>query len=121
MFWHEAETNENFPIRRFVSTPSARWEIGLRPVLFGVRVSMSLNGSEGIELDYCCGQDQDEWFLYLGMICGLCIYLPEDIEPSQLRRLFPHQTIRPLSKDKRCQSALFSLSELLYRQSHEPN
>lgn len=90
-------------------------------MIFGARVSMGLNGDSCIELDYCCGQDQDEWFLYLGFICGLCLYLPESIEPEALRAIFPHQTKRPLSQDKKCVEALFALRDLLYRESHDPN
>lgn len=119
MFWQEAETTENFPIRRFISTPTARWELGLRPMIFGTRVSMGLNGEAGIELDYCCGQSQDEWFLYLGIIAGLCSFLPEDIEPGELRRLFPEQTIRPLRDDRKCVEALFALTDILRR--YDPN
>jgi hypothetical protein len=115
VFWQEAEVTENFPIRRFVSTPTARWELGLRPMLYGTRISMSLNGDGGIELDYCCGQHEDDWFLYMGMVAGLCLYLPESIEPHQLRRLFPQQTIRPLRQDRKCVDALFALAEVLKR------
>lgn len=115
MFWQEAETTENFPIRRFVSTPTARWQLGLRRMIFGTRISLGLNGDPGIELDYCCGQHQDDCFLYMGMIAGLCMFLPEEIEPAQLRRLFPHQTIRPLREDRECVEAFYALGDMLRR------
>lgn len=119
MFWQEDEPNENFPIRRFVSRPTARWEIGLTPMAFGVRIRMGINGDCGCTLDYCCGSNHDEWFLYLGIICGICIFIPEDIPERELSRLFPYQKVKPLSKDRECMDALWALRDELCRQSYD--
>jgi hypothetical protein len=125
MFWQEAEPNDTYPIRRFVSTPTARWEIGLRifheePSDSKVHlqpdacIAIALNGGK-VELEYNCGKYDAEWFLYLGLICGLCVFLPEDIDPKELRRIFPHQTISPLRNDRKCVEALFGLTDILQR------
>jgi hypothetical protein len=125
MFWQDAEPNDTYPIRRFVSTPSARWELGIRIIHdepFDSKmhlqpeacIAMSLSVGKA-ELEYSCGRDSDEWFLYTGLIAGLCVFLPEDIDPRELRRIFPHQTISPLRNDRKCVEALFALSDILRR------
>jgi hypothetical protein len=123
MFWQEAEPNDTYPIRRFVSTPSARWELGIRifredPCNYtkepDARIAMALTGGK-VELEYSCGKVSDEWFLYTGLIAGLCIFLPEEIDASELRRIFPHQTISPLRNDRKCVEALFALTDILRR------
>jgi hypothetical protein len=126
MFWQEAEPNDTYSIRRFVSTPTARWEIGIR--IFheepydqvktherpAACIAMALTGGK-VELEYSCGKDDAEWYFYCGLIAGLCFFLPEDIDPRELRRIFPHQTISPLRNDRKCVEALFGLTDILQR------
>lgn len=47
----------NYSIRRFVSE-NGRWELGITPVLFGVRIRAGLANNEWCVVDYCAG---DNW------------------------------------------------------------
>jgi hypothetical protein len=112
MRFHEVEPDENFPLRKFEST-GKRWEWGLAPMLFGVRVRVGQVGWPVCEVDYCCGPNSDEQSFWLGFISGLMMQLPEAITPRELCDLFPRQKIKPISLDKDCQEALFQLAETL--------
>jgi hypothetical protein len=120
MTFHEAEPDENFPIRKFEST-NHTWEWGLTPMLFGVRVRAGLVGSMACEVDYCCGPGSDEQMLWLGFLSGLMLQLPESITPAELTKLLPRQTVKPLSLDKECQEKLFKLAEHLAANSIRDN
>jgi hypothetical protein len=117
--FQSVETDENFPIRKMRSLPAGLWEIGLRPMLFGVRVSMSRTGSQFITLDYCAGDDPQMQLILLGFVCGLCVYLPEEISENDLRAIFPKETIKPIWKDKECLESLFKLGDALRARERE--
>lgn len=113
MMFETVEPDINFPIYRKRSLPAGLWEIGLTPMLFGVRVRMGQTDSTFVVLDYCIGPVMDIQFLWFGIICGICSYLPEEISENRLRALFPHQTIKPLALDPECVESLFTLRDRL--------
>lgn len=93
------------------------WEIGLRPMLYGVRVSVGrINPECGCALvytlDYCAGDDEDFLLNLLATLLILMTALPESILPQQLERLFPTYQIKPINKDPDCWKRLQQLARL---------
>jgi hypothetical protein len=115
MWFDCTEVDENFPLARFISEPLGRWEWGLVPMLFGTRIRVGLVGDGGPTLDYCCGSNRDEWFLFLGLISGHMMWLPEEITPQELLAIFPVQHKRPLDQDPVCREKLLALGSILER------
>lgn len=102
-----AEPNEKYPI---VRVQSATWEVGLYPVLFGVRVAANPLGAGGYALDYCAGADplmQVELFTLLVQILSR---YPDTLRYDEAHRLFPRWTRRPMVNDPECLAALRALA-----------
>jgi len=115
----EVEVNENYPIRRFQSE-GGLWEWGIRPMLFGFRVTIGqcespVLGVATIEADYCCGPELTSAMLWLGFISAILHQLPEEITAPELNRLFPKQRIKPLYEDPDCRAALEELAARVNR------
>lgn len=110
-----APDDENFPLAHLQSAPAGRWELGLVPMLFGVRVRVGLVGELGPELDYCAGADHAMQFLLLGLLSGYLLRLPEEISRYDLRALFPIQHKRPMVEDKECWGKILNLAEVISR------
>jgi hypothetical protein len=110
-----APDDENFPAAHLVSAPAGRWELGLVPMLFGVRVRVGLVGDLGPELDYCAGAERTMQMLLLGLITGYMACLPEEVTRYDLRALFPVQHKRPMDQDKECMGKLLELATVISR------
>ena len=119
MNFESVEPDENYPIRKCRSLPEGKWELGLTPMMFGVRIRASPPGSYGCSLDYCCGSDQDQIYFWFGFVMALFLMLPEDITQSELERLFPHQNVKPISLDKQLQSNLHELARILRKRENQ--
>lgn len=112
MIFHDAKTDENFPLRRLLSE-NDKWELGLVPMFFGVRVRLGIVGNGWCTLDYCAGAEPSEQLFLLGLVAGLLSWLPEETTEADISRVFPRQRIKPMRLDKECLERLFGLSETL--------
>lgn len=109
MKFTKAESNENFPLGRWVSENNV-WEIGFRPMLFGVRVSLGKVGSDWITLDYCAGDNQSFAFILFATVARILMALPETVTEQQLRQTFPAYTVKPIDRDPYCWERLKELA-----------
>jgi hypothetical protein len=99
----------NFPISRFVSE-NERWEVGLVPVLFGVRVRAGLVGSDWVNVDYCAGDNPTFALELLATILEIMTWLPEEITGGQVEAMMPAYHRRPIDKDE-CWPKLQAMAE----------
>ncbi|TXH09634.1 MAG: hypothetical protein E6R03_16450 [Hyphomicrobiaceae bacterium] len=98
MNFQSAPRTENYLIRRYVSE-HGRWEVGLSPVLFGVRVRASLVGEAWCDVDYCAG---DDWAFAAELLATVVIILesfPESVSGREVNRALPQWHARPINKD----------------------
>lgn len=98
MTFKPTKPTKNFPIFRAVSE-TERWEVGLVPVLYGVRVRAGLVGAAGVEIDYCAGDDRDFQFHLLVTIVSILSNLPETITERELQDMMPTYKVRPINHD----------------------
>jgi hypothetical protein len=110
MTFCDAPTDENFPLRHFLSE-GGTWELGLVPMLFGVRVRLGKVGNSWWTLDYCAGPVVAEQFFLLGVVAGTLYWVPEETSEAELGLIFPRQRIKPMSLDKECLEALLGLGK----------
>jgi hypothetical protein len=90
-------------VRRWTSE-SDRWEVGLYPVLYGVRVraglvNPTLGYAPSLSIDYCAGADEGFTLALLAVVVHLLSSLPETVTPGQVERLFPGYQVKPIDKD----------------------
>ena len=109
MIFQRAQPDENFPLRKLVSE-TGRWEMGFRPVLFGLQVIASRQGHESVALNYCAGGRLQDQLLLFAVILRLLERLPEEITEADLRRLLPRENRRPVTTDPECLAALLVLA-----------
>lgn len=93
------------------------WEISLRPMIYGVRVSVGrIESSRGYALfyvlDYCAGDDQAFLLNLWATIVILMTALPESITPRELKKLFPTYKVKPINRDPHCWEELQRLVKL---------
>ena len=110
MKFSPASTTENYPLLRLLSE-SGVWELGLVPMLFGVRVRFGLSADRiGYTSDYCAGADRNQIFLLLSVMTAILEDQPETISETQLRAMLPTYEIRPIFNDPTCFPALLELA-----------
>jgi hypothetical protein len=88
----------NFPISRFVSE-NERWEVGLVPVLFGVRVRAGIVGNNWVSVDFCAGDNPAFALELLATVIQIMSWLPENIAGAQVERMMPTWQRRPIDQD----------------------
>jgi hypothetical protein len=101
--------NENFALARFVSK-EGRWELGLRPMLFGVRASLGAVGAFGPCVDYCAGAKFEDQVTLLSALLTILENLPEEMTEKEMRNFFPEQRVRPMYNDPECWAKLSTLA-----------
>ena len=99
MTFSVAERDINFPIMRFVSE-NQRWEVGISPVLFGMRVRAGIVGSDWVHVDYCAGANRAFALLLLATVVEILSTLPEDISGGEVERMMPAWKRRPIDQDE---------------------
>jgi hypothetical protein len=109
MNFTKAESNQNFPAGRWVSENQI-WEIGFLPVMYGVRVKVSLVGSNWVTLNYCAGADKEFALILLATVTQILMALPESITEDEIHRLFPKFEIKPIDRDPYCWERLKELA-----------
>jgi hypothetical protein len=109
-------TDENFPLFKLVSTNN-RWEIGIRQMMFGVRVCGNLIGDTGYTFDYCAGNNPYFAANLIQTMLAIFDALPEDIKPRELRQMLPSFSVKPIDRDPTCWKELQKLAIELNQQA----
>lgn len=98
MKFTRAEPTGNFPKLRMVSEDGA-YEVGLYPVLFGVRIRAGRVNSPVCDIDYCAGADQLFQVMLLGTVVAILESLPNGTPSSEIRRMMPGFERKPINQD----------------------
>ena len=109
--------DENFALARFVSA-GEKWEVGLRPMLFGVRASLGLVGGIGPVVDYCAGPKFGDQVSVLAAFLTILEQLPEETTEKEMKRFFPYQKVKPMINDPECWGKLLALAGEDFAYSH---
>lgn len=98
MTFKKAPLCENFPISHWVST-GGQWEIGLYPMIFGVRVRCGRVGAGYVALDLCAGADPKFQLELLRCVMIVLIPVSEDILEAAMQAIFPRCDRKPINTD----------------------
>lgn len=105
MQFNSVEPDINYDIMKFRST-EGRWEMGLRSVLFGVRVRLSQVGSGWCVLDYCAGNDPGFALTLLAVVAKILERYQEEVSEATLENAFPGYERKPINRDPKCWNRL---------------
>lgn len=108
--FNKAEPNENFPIMRFEAEDGS-CEVGLTPMLFGVRVRAGDAGAGGVEIDYCAGKDSMFQLQLLAVVKSLIETFPVGTPMREIAKQLPTYKRRPINEDP-CWPALQRMLEV---------
>lgn len=75
------------------------WEIGIYPVLFGVRVRGGRVGCQGLDIDYCAGNDPVFLSQLLTTVMSILESFPETLTSQELHTLLPGYEKKPINLD----------------------
>jgi hypothetical protein len=103
------QPDENYPLCRAVSE-TGRWELGLVPMIYGVRVRAGLVGDGGCTVDYCAGADRGVQTRLLALVHAILCGQPEGLTHEALRVLLPTYARRPINLDPVCWGRLCELA-----------
>jgi hypothetical protein len=115
------DPDKNFSILKYIST-NHKWEIGIKPMMFGVRVCGSPVGSFGYTFEYCAGDNPTFAITLMQTMLAIFEALPEDIKEKEVKRLLPSYSVKPIDRDPNCWKALKKLEIDLNRPDliHQP-
>lgn len=111
MTFEQAETTDNFLLLRKVSA-GGRWELGLYPVMFGVRVRLGLCKMSWCTLDYCGGANPLDYMELLRRVQMILLGVPEEVSEAELCKLFPGFDVKPVILDEACWKKLGEMAAL---------
>jgi len=111
------DPDENFRFARFLSA-GGKWEVGLRPMLFGVRASLGQVGAFGPCVDYCAGDKFADQVNVLSALLTILEALPEELSEREMADYFPYQEVKPMRNDPECWAKLLSLAGEDFARSH---
>lgn len=112
MNFQRKEPNENLDIARWEST-QGNWQLGIRQVLFGVRVALYKTGNQWWTLDYCAGDDESFALLLLAVVAAILEKWPEEATERQFQDYFPRFEVKPINNDPACWEQLQALAGFL--------
>ena len=75
------------------------WRIGIKPVIFGVRVIAYHHDGVGPCVDYCAGSDLAFLARLFVVIYDIFSSLPEAITEREVIQLMPSYQVRPIDQD----------------------
>lgn len=102
------EPNENLDLWAMRSE-SGRFEIGVRRVIFGMRVNLSYPANMTYEIDYCAGK-KTLWALFIMQtIRRRLLTVDENEDLRIIRAMFPTQYHRPIDNDPKCLAHLLAI------------
>ena len=94
MVFHRVEPSSNHLSLRFTSD-TGRWELGLSPYQYGVRIRMGLTGRPPSVIDFCLGYETEIYSPVLLAVMKLLEKLPESATAEEIDTLFPWAGTRP--------------------------
>jgi len=109
MKFTRTDTDEHFSIARWESH-EGRWEAGLVPMLFGVRVRVGKVGACFVVIDYCAGADVRFQLELLITVFRILFAIDEQITEDQLAAMMPRYQKRPINLDP-CWEELLEMAE----------
>jgi hypothetical protein len=92
--FHRAEPSRDYLSLRFTSD-TGRWELGLSPYQYGVRIRMGLAGRPPSVIDFCLGFETEIYSPVLLAVMKLLEQLPESATAEEIDALFPWAGTRP--------------------------
>lgn len=99
MHFQAANLTDNYPLLRYVSE-GGQWEVGLVPMLFGVRVRAGRTDDPfTVALDYCAGADLKLQRQLLIAVIVIFTGIPEAATHRDVHRLFPECHVKPIDRD----------------------
>ena len=101
MKFTKTEPDENFDILRCVSENN-KWEIGMRRMLFGVRICGNPVGDCCYAFDYCAADDQIFAIELFATVVNILEKYPETTTARQLQDNFPRYEVKPINRDPYC-------------------
>lgn len=110
MHFSPAPPNEVFTEHRWLSE-TGRWELGLQPVIFGVRVQLALVGDMGPTLNYCAGANRGQILQLLVTVVQALERYPESSSRTEIAQAFPDYTIKPIFNDPTCWTRLQEMAQ----------
>jgi hypothetical protein len=81
-------------------------EFGVYPVIYGMRINISIVGSMCIERSYCAGANQRWVEMVYSLVKNILENNPEELSTIDL---FPTQQTKPMLNDMECLVKLYSL------------
>lgn len=112
MIFRTVAPDENFDLLKLESA-EGRWHLGLRRMLFGVRVCGNPAGEMFYTFDYCAGPVAQDIAQLLAVMRRIMWALPESAQDADVARILPGYDVRPVLRDARCMASLYALAAAL--------
>jgi hypothetical protein len=109
MIFTRVTQDENYDIVKYLSK-DGRWSLGLKSMMFGVRVRCGLTDAPTVDLDLCAGSDPEYQLDVLRVVTMILLPVPESITPTELAALFPTCRVKPIVLDE-CWDKMIRLAE----------
>lgn len=90
--------DENYPFLKFV-TEDGRWEAGLCPVMYGVRVRAGPANSGTCAVDYCAGPDRLFQYQLLDTIIQILETFSSSVTEREIQDILPSYERKPINQD----------------------
>ena len=94
MIFRRDEPSSDYRALRLLSE-AGRWELGLSPYQYGVRIRMGLAGRPPSLIDFCLGHDETLYSPVLLAVMKRLEVLPESSTAEEIDALFPWAGTRP--------------------------
>jgi hypothetical protein len=94
----KTDPTEDFDLAHYIST-GGQWEMGVRSMIFGVRICGNRVGSIAFVFDYCAGANMGFAHILLLVMFSILDNLPEDTTERELEKMLPGWEVRPIDKD----------------------
>ncbi|MGL5923746.1 hypothetical protein [Chroococcidiopsis sp.] len=101
MIFTSTEPNINVDLLNWRSE-TGRFELGMRSVIYGIRVVLSYPKGYGYEVNYCVGLNGTYIVLVFEAVRQVLLEFDEQCDVCDIRRKFPVQTIKPMNNDPVC-------------------
>jgi len=94
LIFHRAEPNHDYCSLRLLSE-AGRWELGLSPYYYGIRLRMGATGKPPSVIDFCLGHDTTIYSPVLMAVMHRLKKIDESATSHQIDALFPWAETRP--------------------------
>jgi len=110
MKFHHVPTDENYAILKLASEDGS-YEVGLSPVIYGVRIRGGKANWGCCDIDYCAGADQLFQIRLLDTVVKILEMVPDGTSSGAICRVLPKCDRKPNNEDP-CWEKLQALSKL---------